>query len=211
MKETSRPALSRDRIINSALDLLDEVGLDDLTVRRLADRLEVQSPALYWHLKDKDELLDAMAETVLLDAGMGPPQEGESWPDWLFRRAHAYRDAVLAHRDGARVVMRLTSASPSMLGEFEGELRGLIDQGFTAELALATITATTHYATGFLLHEQSTPSPVSQREAAIDAGSAIHQAIRAGATVLDRAAFDRGILLLIAGVERELGERRVTP
>lgn len=211
MKDVSRTALSRNRIVSVALDLLDEVGLDGLTVRRLADRLGVRSPALYWHIRDKGELLDAMAESILLAAGMGAPEAGEPWSDWLARRASAYRAAVLSHRDGARVVMHLTSLSPSTSNTFDAELRGLVDQGFTPELALATIAATTHYATGFLLHEQSSTPTAPRRDTAIDPGSVTMRAIRAGATVLGDAAFDRGIRLLISGVEQELGEDGITP
>jgi TetR/AcrR family tetracycline transcriptional repressor len=47
------------------LDVLDEVGIDGLTVRLLAGRLGVKSPALYWHLRNKQELLDAMADFVV--------------------------------------------------------------------------------------------------------------------------------------------------
>jgi TetR/AcrR family transcriptional regulator, tetracycline repressor protein len=63
--DTARAGLTRDLVVRAALDLLDEVGLDKLSTRRLADRLGVRSPALYWHVKDKPQLLDLMAQELL--------------------------------------------------------------------------------------------------------------------------------------------------
>ncbi|HHT8960921.1 TPA: TetR family transcriptional regulator, partial [Burkholderia cenocepacia] len=66
MKDTGA-RLTRDTVLRAALDLLDEVGIDGLSTRRLAERLGVQSPTLYWHFRNKAELLDAMAEAIMLE------------------------------------------------------------------------------------------------------------------------------------------------
>ena len=60
--------LERETVARAALVVLDEVGLDGLTVRRIAEALGVQNPALYWHFKNKQDLLDRMAEVMLADA-----------------------------------------------------------------------------------------------------------------------------------------------
>ena len=83
VQERRRAGLSRQTIVQTALGLLDQVGLEGLTVRRLAAELGVQSPALYWHLRGKQELLDGMADAIIMAAGMGPPRPGESWQAWL--------------------------------------------------------------------------------------------------------------------------------
>src|SRR4030095_4577763 len=75
--------LTRPTIVHTALELLDEVGLEGLTVRRPAAARGVQSPALYWHFRSKQQLLDQMADAIIQAAGMGPPHHGESWQDWL--------------------------------------------------------------------------------------------------------------------------------
>nr|BFE78795.1 hypothetical protein GCM10020093_013960 [Planobispora longispora] len=96
MGENRRPGLTRQIIVDAALRLLDEAGLEGLTVRRLAAELGVQSPALYWHFRTKQELLNGMAGVIVLSAGMGPrvkanpgrtgwtagpaPTGGRSWP-----------------------------------------------------------------------------------------------------------------------------------
>jgi TetR/AcrR family tetracycline transcriptional repressor len=58
--------LSRELLIETGLRLLDEVGLDGLSVRRLAAELGVRSPALYWHIKTKQELLEGMAAAIIM-------------------------------------------------------------------------------------------------------------------------------------------------
>ncbi|MFD5225648.1 TetR family transcriptional regulator [Microbacterium sp. NPDC058342] len=89
----------RRSVVECALRLLDEVGLPDLSMRRLAAELDVQPSALYWHFPSKQALLAAVADRILdavprPDAELGLPAVGG-----------AIRDALLAYRDGAEVVM----------------------------------------------------------------------------------------------------------
>ncbi|MCE3589844.1 TetR family transcriptional regulator, partial [Escherichia coli] len=67
MAKRSDIKLQREAVIRAALDLLGETGVDGLTTRRIAAALGVQQPALYWHFKDKAALLDALAETILME------------------------------------------------------------------------------------------------------------------------------------------------
>lgn len=214
MSESKRPALSRHTLIETALRLVDQVGLDGLTVRRLATELGVKSPALYWHIRTKQELLNDMADAIILAAGMGPPLEGESWQDWLTRRAHAYRSSLLAHRDGARLVADATSLSPATIRLFDEELTALVDRGFTPVLALRTIGSCTSYINGFVLREQAerpkSADEPSQRLAALAAllergmDAALLLAIREGGSSLGDEAFDHGLRALIDGTAAAL-------
>src|SRR5438034_11134936 len=96
--------LERRAVARVALRLLDEVGLDGLSLRRLAAELDVQAPALYWHFRSKQDLLDEMAQTMLTDQPWpAEPAPGQRWDDWLADRARARRRAMLAHPDGARI------------------------------------------------------------------------------------------------------------
>lgn len=168
MAKSKRAGLTRQMMIETALRLLDEVGLDGLTVRRLATELGVQSPALYWHLRNKQELLDGMADAIVVAAGMGPPRDGESWQDWLARRARAYRESLLAHRDGARIVANAARLSPATLRTFDEELTAMVGHGFTPLLALRTITALTHYTNGAVLQEQANRQEPADRQRRTD-------------------------------------------
>jgi TetR/AcrR family tetracycline transcriptional repressor len=155
MSTTNRPGLTRQSIVEAALRLLAEVGLDGLTVRRLAASLGVQSPALYWHFRSKEQLLDGMADEIIRAAGMGPPRPGESWQAWLSRRAHAYRNSLLAHRDGARIIAGFAVLSPATIAKFDEELSAMVARGFTPLGAFRTIKAISQYTTGFVLQEQT--------------------------------------------------------
>ena len=70
-------AVTRDDVIQTAIQLLQEVGLDGLTLRRLATELGISAPTLYWHVKDKRELLDLMSEAMVRQAREKMPP---SWP-----------------------------------------------------------------------------------------------------------------------------------
>jgi TetR/AcrR family transcriptional regulator, tetracycline repressor protein len=96
-------AVTTDEIVAVALAQLDEAGLDGLTLRRLAERLGIRAPTLYWHVRDKRELMDLIAGAVMDQAlaGWREPRAGQDWWDWLADRIRAIRVGLLAHRDGA--------------------------------------------------------------------------------------------------------------
>jgi TetR/AcrR family tetracycline transcriptional repressor len=96
--------LNRDKVIAEALDLLDEVGIDALSTRRLAQRLGVEQPALYWHFRNKAALLAAMADTAMTPHGQQLlPEPGDGWSAWFAVNMRSFRDTLLRHRDGARL------------------------------------------------------------------------------------------------------------
>jgi AcrR family transcriptional regulator len=204
-----RPNLTRHLLIETALRLLDEVGLEGLTVRRLAAELGVQSPALYWHIRTKQELLDDMADQMIQAAGMGPPHDGEAWQDWLARRARAYRQSLLAHRDGARIVTHAAWLSPATIRLFNDELTAMVGRGFPPALALRTITTLSQYVNGFVLQEQAashkeTKQPPDPLTAVVDlldgdTSAPLLMALRAGASTIGDDAFEHGLHVLIAG------------
>lgn len=213
MVGAKRPALTRASIIAAALDLVDEVGLDELTTRRLAVELEVKSPALYWHFTNKQALLDGIGDAIILGAGMGAPRRGEDWQGWIGRRARAYRTEMLSHRDGARIVSAVRNASPETVRLFGDEVAAMADFGFDPALALSTIAIVTHYVTGFVLKEQAvanaqpgqTTGEVNPME--ILRGRALDtfvEAMRTGGNPLGEDIFEHGLRVLISGTECQL-------
>lgn len=92
---TSRPALGRDRLIETALRLVDERGLEKLTFSSLAKELGVTPPALYWHVKNRDELLAAMVDHAFAD--LHPPgASGETWQEDACALYGWFRERLLA-------------------------------------------------------------------------------------------------------------------
>jgi TetR/AcrR family tetracycline transcriptional repressor len=197
--------LARAAVVEAALDLLDEVGLDALSMRRLAARLDVQNPALYWHFQNKQELLDEMCRAMLAPS-MGPPHAGENWQEWLTRRAHQYRAILLSRRDGARVIVG-GNPGPDVGRRFEEELQVLVGFGFTPAAALHAIGALSHYTTGFVLDEQARERDVSPERVASFAAEypTLVAAVREGGAPAGDEAYAYGVRLLIGGMEQAAG------
>ncbi len=159
-------ALTRDRVIEEALRLVDEDGLDALSLRALARRLDVQAPTLYWHVRNKGELLDALADAIMADAlaavaGLPEPAPGD-WREWLLGALSALRRAMLAHKDGARVV---SGARGSLgRGDFsERAMATLVSCGVELARARLTVLAGERYTVGYVLEEQD-PEAGAERE-----------------------------------------------
>lgn len=114
MSERNPQRHDRDSVADTALQLLEEVGLPDLSMRRLAGALGVQPSALYWHFENKQALLGAVADRILSRI---PDDAQASASD----TARSIRDALLAYRDGAEVVM-----STHALGLGTGRARELL-------------------------------------------------------------------------------------
>jgi TetR/AcrR family transcriptional regulator, tetracycline repressor protein len=148
-------AVTRDGIVAGGLALLDEGGLEGLTLRRLADRLGIRAPTLYWHVRDKRELLDLMV-SVIMDEALADwrePRPGQPWWDWLAGRARALRAGLLAHRDGALMLAGNRPTQPALPG-IERQLAALVEAGFKPPEALLTLLALNAYVIGEALDTQ---------------------------------------------------------
>lgn len=94
--------LDRETVISAAFAALNELGLDRLTMRAVAQRLSVHPPALYWHFRDKAELLTEMAATMNRQARAGI-EDCADWQAWLDAFARGRLRALMSCRDGARL------------------------------------------------------------------------------------------------------------
>jgi TetR/AcrR family tetracycline transcriptional repressor len=102
MAQRPEPGLDRDRLVAAAFAQLEQDGLDGLSMRRLAARLGVQAPAIYWHVGDKAELLGLMARDIYATA-YARIASADDWREWLLGFGTALRTSLAAHRDGARL------------------------------------------------------------------------------------------------------------
>ncbi|MCC7450578.1 MAG: TetR/AcrR family transcriptional regulator C-terminal domain-containing protein [Anaerolineae bacterium] len=145
-------ALNTDQIVQAALQLLDQMGLDGLTMRRLADNLGVKAASLYWHVKDKDELIVLLANALC--GSLNAPDPARSWREQLAQFADEYRRRLLSHRDAARVM--LLSGPPSganRLDLVEMLLGVLLKAGYSAQDAAFGSFLLNDYVTTFVMEE----------------------------------------------------------
>jgi TetR/AcrR family transcriptional regulator, tetracycline repressor protein len=163
-----RMPLQREAVARAALRLLDEVGLDGLTVRRLAADLNIQNSSLYWHFTNKQELLNCMAEVIVADAfaDLRPPDPDQDWATWLAGFARVLRRMTLAHRDGARTLAEADLTFSPFVRGVELAARVLLDAGFEARTALASGITILKYVLGgaFELQTDPTSNPLVRRE-----------------------------------------------
>ncbi|HVV67095.1 MAG TPA: TetR/AcrR family transcriptional regulator C-terminal domain-containing protein [Candidatus Saccharimonadales bacterium] len=159
----------QQRIIEAALELLKEDGLNNLSLRRLARSLHMQAPALYWHFKSKEELVDYMAEAILAREfkELVPRKDDESWQDWLANHMMRLRRAMLAYPDGGRVVAGAhLSPAITLARSLEAGLISLSSAGFDLKTARQIMVTATTYTFGCVIEEQAGPTP--EQLAAID-------------------------------------------
>jgi TetR/AcrR family transcriptional regulator, tetracycline repressor protein len=151
--------LDRQRIVEEAVALLDAEGLDGVTTRKLAARLGVQSPTLYWHLPNKAALVTALAEAILEQEfpELAPPGPEERWQDWLGTLAGRLRRALLAHPDGARV-LSAAQLCRKMAGFSELAMSSLVDRGVPLRQARVIVLTVERFTVGHVLEEQA-PRP----------------------------------------------------
>jgi TetR/AcrR family tetracycline transcriptional repressor len=151
--------LQREMVARAALDVLDEVGLDGLTMRRLAAYLDIQNPSLYWHFTNKQELLNCMAELMFADifAELQYPEQSQDWADWLAAFARLFRKAMLAHRDGARVLAEADSSPTKFFESVVLALDVLQRAGFEGRQAVTGVTAVLNYVLGNVFEAQADP------------------------------------------------------
>lgn len=210
-------ALDRETVVRGALRLLDEVGLEKLTLRRIAAELDVQAPALYWHFPNKQALLDAMATTVLTDLAADAADWADlPWRDFLNRYAHELRAALLRYRDGAKMVPGTYLTDERMFAVMERALTVLTAAGFTPRTASVALSTVYCYTVGFAIEEQAVhPRPgrtderyrPANRRARIDAEQqpTVAELDRLAPLTADRGAeFEHGLRLIMAGLAGEL-------
>lgn len=166
MSTERRAPLDRRRVADAALRLLNEAGLEGLTLRAIAKELDVKAPALYWHFKDKQALLDEMAtemyRRMAADTRIDP---AGSWRDGLRTASRGLRAALLGYRDGAKVYSGSRFTGIDHAPEQEAYLRLMTEAGFTLAQAVAAVRTANAYTIGFVTEEQGVePLPGERRE-----------------------------------------------
>ncbi|MFM0662927.1 TetR/AcrR family transcriptional regulator C-terminal domain-containing protein [Paraburkholderia sediminicola] len=146
--------IPQGQIVSEALALLDERGLDQLSMRTLAERLGVKAPALYWHVADKSELINQMAKSFYVRAYEEAPQS-RRWREWLIGFGRAFRAALLSHRDSARICALANPEHGHAKMEIERLATPLEAAGLQHRAAVSYQSCVVAYTLGWTVMQQS--------------------------------------------------------
>lgn len=176
----TRPRLNRHRVLTAAAALADRIGIEALSMRRLAQELDVVPMALYKHVANKEELLDGVVE--LLVAEIDPPATGVDWRTAIRLRVLSARRVLLRHPWGRSVLESRTSRTPAVLGYIDSVIGTFRAGGFSDELTHHVMHALGSRMWGFtqeLFDEPAGPDTSgAERSGAVeDASSEVQQAM----------------------------------
>jgi AcrR family transcriptional regulator len=168
---TGRPRLTRSLVLEAAIALADEDGLEGFSMRRLAQELGVVPMALYKHVANRDELLDGMVDIVFGE--IESPSIDDDWRSALRRRAISAREALKRH-SWAIGLMEIRNPGPANLRNHNAVMGCLREAGFSFETAIHAYSVQDAYIYGFAQQEKTlglqTPS---------DAGAAVQKRAQA--------------------------------
>ncbi|MFI0220377.1 TetR/AcrR family transcriptional regulator C-terminal domain-containing protein [Streptomyces lydicus] len=158
---TPRAPLTLENVAEAAFQVIEREGLDSLTMRKLADELGIQAASVYWHVKDKLDLIDLLAEALF--AGFVPEQwaedsptvEGEEWRAHLSQFARGFRRYLLSRRDAARILTNKFVMGPSLLRHLDEQLGWFRGAGVDNQTAAYGFYTTLVFVHGFVLWETS--------------------------------------------------------
>lgn len=201
--------LTRGRIVEAAVALLDEGGAEALTMRRLARRLAVTSTALYWHVRTKDDVLDLALDHVFAEVDL--PGASDDWRDDVRALASRWRAVMLRHSWAPSLVGR-PMLGPNVLARTEFLQAALVRGGLTG-VHLATVTRLlANYVIGAALteatwHQAGNPEARAQARRHIAAKPGAYPTLIASGHLddgrwSDDELFDRGIEAILAATRR---------
>jgi AcrR family transcriptional regulator len=150
-----RRRLSRERVLRTAIDHADAGGLEALTMRQLADELEVAPMALYRHVANKDDLIDAMVDVVFSEIGV--PAGGPDWKTAMRQRGIALRDVLARHRWAIGLMEARRSPGPANLRHHDAVIGKLRAAGFDVAMAAHAYSLLDSYIYGFALTKMNLP------------------------------------------------------
>jgi AcrR family transcriptional regulator len=135
----ARSPLTRERVLSTALELADRGGIESLSMRKLAQALDVVPMALYRHVANKDELLDGMIDVVVGE--IDPPDTDVDWKTAVRRRILSARRALLRHPWASRVMESRTEPTPTVLAYMDSMMGMFLAGGFSIDLVHHTMHA----------------------------------------------------------------------
>lgn len=167
VKSRARAPLTRERVVKTALRLVDEGGVEALSMRVVASKLGVEAMSLYRHVTSKEDLVLAVADLVVSEIEV--PAPGTPWREAMRRRALSAREVFLHHPSAALLVESCATMTPARLAYSDAIMGLLMADGFDATLAYRAFLLLDSYVYGFTMQELSWPRPRSPHELPVQA------------------------------------------
>ncbi len=215
LETKARVPLSRERILSTAVALADREGADSLSMRRLAQELDVVPMATYKHVANKEELLDGMLDVVVGE--IDPARTDTDWKTAVRDRILSARRALLRHPWASRVMESRTQPTPVVMAYMDSMIGMFIAGGFSIDLTHHAMHAMGSRMMGFsqeLFNDQSDPNAPMQPEM-IEAMAATYPSIfelymavshddasTVGPGCDDQFEFEFSLDLMLDGIER---------
>ncbi len=137
---TDRKPLSRERVLAAAIEVADEGGLEALTMRGLAEHIGVEAMSLYYHVSNKEAMLDGVVDALMIEigeeiGGFDVPDQIDDWKAEMRRRILGARRVMMRHKWGPTVFESRTTMSPSIILYMDALLGVMVEGGFSYDLA----------------------------------------------------------------------------
>ena len=154
--------LDRTEIIRASLELLDAEGVEQFSTRKLAARLGIKSPSLYWHVKGKEELFALVIDHVVGQCAL--PSRRAGWRQQLDAIGHGLRNAIIGHPATPQLLLGRPLLGPNGLRLADHVVGALRDHGFTDRLASYGYIVFLNYVVGFASQETAFGKGPGQEE-----------------------------------------------
>jgi AcrR family transcriptional regulator len=154
-KREKRVPLSRERVLRGAVAIADATGIGSLTMRSLAHELGVKPMALYYHVANKEEILDGIVDLVFSEIER-PSADGD-WRSEITRRAESARQVLRRHPWAIGLMESRKSPGPETLRHHDATIGTLRAAGFSVEMTAHAYALLDSYIYGFALQEASLP------------------------------------------------------
>jgi TetR/AcrR family tetracycline transcriptional repressor len=152
-----KPPISREMVVDAALKIVDQSGVDKLTMRSVADLLEVYPTTIYWHAGTKAELLAAVCERLLDGLELPLLSDGLEWDDWLEEVAHLIRAGLHEHPNVVPLMASQVQVSPSSFALADGFLGALSAAGFKPDQLVTMYNTVVGFIFGWVFSELAAP------------------------------------------------------
>jgi len=151
-----RSPLSRERVLAGAVALADRIGVESLTIRKLATELGVKPMTIYHHVANKEAIIDGMVDIVF--AEIDAPPTDVDWKSAMRHRAQSARTVLARHRWAAPLMESRTNPGPATLSHHDAVIECFRRGGFSWEMTGHAYALIDSYIYGFALQEANLPA-----------------------------------------------------